>query len=296
MSSSFLARLGGRRFFSGQAASWWVALVVVSLGSRPAAAQEDVCDAPAQAQPLQGSGQYRAAREALLGCMDASCTAAQRTRCATALHDLEPVIPSIVVRAHDGQGNDLQDVSVSLGGEVLAPALDGMAIPIDPGEHELELRRASSGEVRRVAVRLAPSQKFRSVVVGFEPEQTEAEREAPAPLAAGRDHRGVAGAVLAGVGAGALAGFVVLGMHARSEEEELELCEPNCTSGRVDSVRARYVVANATLAVGVVSLGLATWAFLTRGSSAEPKDEAAGLSLSVAPLPRQPSVVLSGRF
>src|SRR6185436_20500068 len=92
------------------------------------------CEAVQQTEGLRASGQYRAARTRLLECVNAPCAGDVRRRCATALQKLDAVTPSIVLRAQLANGNDATDVSVRMENEQLASSLNGLAIPVDPGE------------------------------------------------------------------------------------------------------------------------------------------------------------------
>jgi hypothetical protein len=103
---------------------------------------------------------------------------------------------------------------------------------------------------------------------------------------------------LTGAGALALSGFVVLGSWGYSEKRDLErTCSPFCQSSEVDKVRTKYVVADACLAVGVLSLGVATYLFL-RDPSAGTKTSQGGLSAALSPMPsgKGGTVDITGTF
>jgi hypothetical protein len=105
----------------------------------------------------------------------------------------------------------------------------------------------------------------------------------------------VAAATLLGVGLVGVTGFTVLGLRARSGEEALERCKPNCSDGRVDSVKARYLLANVSIGVGALALGAATYLFLSGSSNndvAEPDDR----GLAVGADARAVFASYSGRF
>lgn len=225
---------------------------------------------------MRTDGHYREARERLLQCVNAQCGGDVRRHCAAALQKLDGVTPSIVIRAEDAQGNDVADVAVSMDGEPLVSSLDGMAIPVDPGEHVLSLERPGRPRVSQRFV-IKQGEKFHSLEVHLEP--------APPPLTppptdaasvpAAWDGRLAAEATLVGVGVAGLVGFTWLGLNARSHESDLKECRPGCSTGRVDSVRKRYLLSNISLGVGVVALGSATYLLLTGSPSkalAEPRD------------------------
>lgn len=250
--------------------------VVVScaLFGRSARAQSaDVsCEAVERTESLREGGGYREARARLLECVNAQCGGDVRRRCATTLQKLDAVTPSIVVRADDGNGNDVLDVAVSLGDEPLMSSLDGMAVPVDPGEHRFVFSRSGYEPVTRTLT-INQGEKFRAIDVSIGSGPAPA---APLELGASRpasmsSARLAGGISLIGVGVVGLAGFTWLGLKARSREESLQRqnCKPFCDEGLVDSLETRYVLANVSLGVGVLSLGAATWLLLSGWSSGD---------------------------
>ncbi len=103
----------------------------------PAPTKLQCNDAHTQAQPLRRAGQLRAARRELRTCAAPSCPTLVRDECVQWLDEVGRSIPSLVLEAKDQDGNDRSDVRVTLDGQVLAERLDGSAIEIDPGEHDL---------------------------------------------------------------------------------------------------------------------------------------------------------------
>jgi len=229
---------------------------------------------------MRAAGRYRQARVRLLECVNAQCGGDVRRRCALALQKLDAVTPSIVVSMKDIHGNDVTDVSVSLGDQPLVSSLDGMAIPVDPGTHRFVFQRPGQAAVS-LTLDIREGEKFRAVEVPLESPAPALASEATVSSAPsqGWSPRVVGGATLIGVGVVGLAAFTWLGLSARSEEKELESCKP-CTEARIDSVETRYVLANVSLGVGVVALGSATWLLLTGPSTkATSESDLAGLSI-----------------
>lgn len=248
--------------------------LLASLVFSPRAARSQTaevsCEAVERTEAMRADGQYRKARALLLECVNAQCGGDVRRRCATTLQKLDTITPSIVVRATEPSGNDLTDVSVSLGQEQLVSSLDGMAIPVDPGEHTFTFARPGQAPVVK-DLNIARGEKFRpiDVVIGEVSALAVSEAE---PTASGSSHGGsiertVATGTLIGVGLVGLGSFAWLGTRARSGEKDLEGCDPACSDGAVDSVQKRYLFANLSLGVGVAALGAATWLLLTAPSS-----------------------------
>jgi hypothetical protein len=239
-------------------------------GARPSRAQapDASCEAVEKTEAMRAEGRYRESRVRLLECVNAQCGGDVRRRCAATLQKVDASTPSIVIRAEDPSGNDVLDVSVSLGEEPLVDSLDGMAIAIDPGEHHFVFTRPGYPPVLKV-IEIAEGEKFRAidVVIGADSAPA-APLSDEAPVSdSGATERAIASGTLIGVGAVGVASYIWLGLKARSGEDELQSCAPNCSQGRVDSVEARYVLANVSIGVGVLALGAATWLLLAAPSS-----------------------------
>jgi hypothetical protein len=79
---------------------------------------------------------------------------------------------------------------------------------------------------------------------------------------------------LAGVGTLGVAGFTMFAILGNNRQGELERsCAPNCQSSQVDSVRTKYMIADTCLGVGLVSLGLATYLFMTNHGEGAPEHQ-----------------------
>lgn len=269
--------------------SWAVCLLSTSLLLPGLAhAQGNECSALGRAATLRTQGKLSAARAELASCMEASeCNAEARRRCASEQQTLANEMPSVVVHAHDGRGNDLVDVSVSLDGEPFVSKLDGLAMSIDPGEHTFVFTRSGQDPVTH-AERIEQTDKFKLVTVELPDAELLRQRalasEAPPPAPGRSPARLIAGASLAGLGVAGLAAFTALGLDARAEEKDLRRsgCSPNCSEGSVSSVRTRYTLANVSLGVGVAALGAAAFVLLT-GKSSSPPDPSAQVDVVAGP-------------
>jgi hypothetical protein len=252
-------------------------LLLTSSGASRAQAPDTSCEAVEQTEVMRSEGQYRKARNRLLECVNAQCEGDVRRRCAATLQKLDAVTPSIVFRAEDPAGDDLLDVSVSLGDERLVNALDGMAIPVDPGEHRFVFTRPGYTPVIQT-LNIAEGEKFRAidVLIGSTPNLGLPPARPAAVPPSDSSERLVASGTLIAVGLIGVGSFTWLGLRARSGEKVLGRCEPTCSQGRVDSVHKRYLLSNISLGVGVAALGAATYLLLSGPSSddvAEPVDQ-----------------------
>lgn len=281
----------------GSSLGAFFALGLALLTPQAALAQGGECTSAEEASAAEGQGRLRVARALLEECMELpACNADARRRCAAQLSALAARMPTVVVHAHDGRGNDLVDVSVTINGELVASKLDGLAIPVDVGEHTFELEREGRPKVT-VMARVEPTDRFRPIEVTL-PDPLPAPSSAPgggAPEAAtaAAPERLFAAVTLAGVGAVGLGGFALLGASARSEERDLRDCRPDCTRGSVDAVSTRYTLANVSLAVGLVSLGAAAVVYFTGGPASGPAPSA---QIDVVASPRGSRLVVSSEF
>jgi len=240
-----------------------LALSATMLASAQAMAVErEACFSSAEtAQKLRAQGHLRDARERLLTCAQQGCPSAVQTDCSTWLSEVEAALPSIVVQAHDAQGNDLPDVQVLVDGARVADRLDGRPIELDPGPHTLRLERSGSQPVDRSIV-LVEGQKAREVEATLEPFAT------PPPTASiGSQSAAIPTPVwvLGAVGAAALVSTAVLWVWGRSEFSSLQnSCAPSCDPSSVSGVRAKLIAGDISLGVAVVALGVGGWLYFTR--------------------------------
>lgn len=62
----------------------------------------------------------------------------------------------------------------------------------------------------------------------------------------------------------ALGSFAIFGIQGKNEVDDLQKCKPRCAEEDVDSARTKLIIADISLGVGVVALGVATYMLLTR--------------------------------
>jgi hypothetical protein len=243
-----------------------------------------------EAQRLRRDGKLREAREQLILCSQVSCPASLRNECVPWLSEVEATMPSIVVEARDLQGRETSAVKIFVDGKLLAERADGRSIDIDPGEHSVRYELDNKSIEDTVVVR--EGEKARKVRVDFSklaaapptssssaapllapPQEPKPERKQP-----------IAAYALGGVGALALGSFAIFGLSGKSKQNDLmSNCAPNCAQSDVSTMRTRYLIADISLGVGVVSLGVATWLYLSRAKPTPPPSSSAWLDVSPAP-------------
>jgi hypothetical protein len=169
---------------------------------------------------------------------------------------VEKAIPTLSLTALDHNGLPLSNYSVELDGILLSPEAVRQPIPVDPGTSHLSLRvpgtpvtsltfpvRAKEKN-QRVTVRLAAPEP------AFSPEPQFARVR-------------TAGYVLGGIGVVGLASFIGFGLAGYKDERQLESNRVSINERddlrAVDKMRQKYVVADVSLGIGLVSLGAATY-------------------------------------
>ena len=261
------------------------------LASREARADElDACIAAAdRAQPLRDEGHFLDARRELLVCARATCPTAIRSACTRWLADVERRTPTVVVRARDALGNDVTDVVVSVDGAPLQSKLDGLAHPIDPGEHSFRFERGAAKVERRVV--LTEGDRARSIDVAFDlppapamPAPSSSSSSSSAPLPPAVPSRSAAW-VVGGLGAALLVGASgawTIGLVHRSELASSCADTHACSDNAVSRARLQLVIGDVLGAAGVVVLGTALYLGLRTRVVVEPRTGGAMTSLRVA--------------
>ncbi len=245
--------------------SAWVALVVVGLsrveGMAFADNRSSCIDAAGKGQSLRDAHKLVEARDQFLICAAPGCPSAVRADCTVWVSESERAIPTIVLAARDAAGNDVFDVSVSIDEAVVATKLDGAAMAIDPGPHDLHFARADGSSADR-QVLIPEGQKAMVVTASLSarpppPAPPPPPPPSPPPTQTSPDHApGVPwhpiGWVAGGLG---IAGLAVGGVFTAMtlSDRNAAQCDPSgsCANyGSIDSAKSAARVAGAGLIGG----------------------------------------------
>jgi hypothetical protein len=227
------------------------------------------------------------AREKFAACARDVCPREIVSDCVRWLGDLEAATPTIVAATRDSRHRDVTDASVSIDGNSWVE-VSPRAIPLDPGPHKLVFRRPDGPEVT-VNVTLREGEKNREVAATFatgSDGEPSASASRPVPLGVW---------LIGGVGALGLASFATFGVLGVTERAS-DHCDTGCTPSQKDSVDAKYLIANVSLGVGVVGLGVATILYLTRPTDEPPPEPSSAMLIDVRPLPGGAFAALGSRF
>ncbi|WP_434045080.1 MULTISPECIES: hypothetical protein [Sorangium] len=250
-----------------------------------------------EAQVARQQGRFREARGALLACARATCPSLLRSDCAGWLSALLQEIPSVVLSAESQRGDE-PDARVLIDGQLVAEALDGKEIEVDPGKRVFRFELPPHAPIERTLL-IRERERGRPVAVFFGeraasppppalPGPPPPERPRPVPLAV----YVLGGSAL--VAAGLSAGFGAAGLAGRASLQAS--CAPFCDDAQVQPVRTRLLVADVALAAGVgaaISAGILFW--LRPAAPVDvPPGRPAAASVDVAPVARGALLQLRG--
>jgi hypothetical protein len=260
--------------------------------ARAIAADKAACVASYEStQKLKKDGKLKAAHDEALTCAAAGCPSWVRDECAGWLVELDKSLPTIVASAQDGDGNDLEEVAVSVDGETVAKTLDGKPIAVDPGTHTLLFEWSNGRTVDKKLV-IAAGERNRRVSVKFPKPGTNDAATADDGKKTGadtgdgtkKDDGGGDGAssdkpaepsrpvpmtawIFGGAGIVGLGTWAAFGLVGLGKKSDLDKCRPNCAVSDVDAAKQSFLLADVGLGVGVAALGTALVLYLTRPES-----------------------------
>jgi hypothetical protein len=212
-------------------------------------------------------GKLRDARKHFVACAADACPKALRIDCARGLDEVDASLPTIVFGAKDARGADLFDVNVLVDGERVVGHEQGKAVALDPGPHVIRFERPSAKPVEE-RVLLRAGEHNRPMIARFLPEK-DSEKDPLAPKKPERPQAREAGVptatiVLGALGLSAMGSFTFFAVTGSDEKDRLRTsCAPGCTDDQIGGLRTRYVLADVSLGVGIVALGLAAYLWLT---------------------------------
>lgn len=221
-------------------------------------------------QIARQEGQLRRARSLFLNCMDESCPDLLRKDCNQWMEEVLAEMPTVVIDARDPKGADVSGLRVWVDGEPMAGWADGKPLELDPGARSLRLEAPGWPPVEK---RLVVRHGDKGRKVEFQLGAQQAPR--PAPVAA--YVLGAAGVVALGFSAA----LGIQGLRLRSELSDSN-CSPHCSQSDVDRTMRYFHWADALLAVGAVSVGVATYLFIRRPDAASADAKAGGMELRVS--------------
>jgi len=200
------------------------AITAVTLSlftARVAHADDSACIASSeQALESRKQGRFRDALRQLALCAEPSCPTEVSSECKQRIVGLNAAMPTLILAARDGLGNDLYDVKVTMDDAPLLTSLDGRAIAIDPGEHSFHFETPGQPPLdKKIVLRESEKDRRESVVIGSIPPTAPAPASSPAPAPAGSSGSTPRTLAVIGVGVGVvgLVGGAIFGGLTLSE-------------------------------------------------------------------------------
>lgn len=221
----------------------------------------DACFSAAErAQPLLRQKKLREARALLESCVRDVCPRVARSDCREWLAEATDAQPSIVIEAHEVQGQgqirDVNSARAIIDDALVVDHVDAMPIVIDPGHHRLRLERPGAAAVVQ-EIDVHEGEKGRVIDVYWHV----AGAVAPSrPVPASVFVAAAVGLVASGVGAY----FELSGL---AERHDLDVsCRPTstCTDSQVNTARTQVRVGDVSVGGGLLFLGTAMVLYLTR--------------------------------
>jgi len=248
---------------------WWCTLLGFSLTRvAHADALEECLATHEDAQANWRAAHFLAAKEGLIKCV-ASCPGEIALDCSTLLQRVESNTPTAVAVATDANGADVKLAKVTIDDHLVLEQLDGLSVPLDPGEHHFRIEWPS-GESAEQTVVLSEGEKNRRVVFAQAPKPEERPSSTPQQHAAPPhpDARRTAAYVLAAASAGFLATFAIFAISGKQKENEVDRCKPYCLQSQADAMHSRYLIGDLSLGLTLATGGVASYLFFSSSHSA----------------------------
>ncbi len=233
-----------------------VPLAAVALSfAAPARADVAACIASSeQALSLRKQGKLHDALQQLAQCADPACPAEVNSDCAQRIAAVNAAVPTLILAAKDGGGNDLYDVSVTMDGAPIASKLDGRPLSLDPGEHAFHFEVAGQPPLDRQLVLREGEKDRREIVVIGSPPPVVAPPPSPSFWTTQRTLAVISGGVgIVGLGLGGVFG----GLALSDQSSEKSNCSASACTNRPQ--------ANADFSTGNDNATASTVAFIAGG-------------------------------
>jgi hypothetical protein len=241
-------------------------LAAVFATHHAAADDKKACASSYEAgQALRDDGKLVDARSSLQVCVN-ECSRTLRRDCIDWLHAIEERIPTIVIRAEDESGSDLEDATVEIDGAARVP-LNGRTMQLDPGPHRI--RVWSLGTIVEERIVLAEGESVRTIVLRV-PHAT-ATQPAPEQVPASRPRRSTPPWVFALGGAGLVSIGAATYLYARGLSDGSELADrcgnpPTCPRSETDAAHDKLVVGDVLAGVGLLAIGVTLYLVFARSN------------------------------
>lgn len=133
-------------------------------------AQRHACTVAYQdAREKADTGRLIEAKEKLADCASAACEGFVKQVCLNLMAQLDEDVPSIVPVVTDDAGSPRVYIEVRMDGEIITSKLNGVALAVDPGSHELTFSTDSGGVFATKHVMVVQGERNRPISVKMRP-------------------------------------------------------------------------------------------------------------------------------
>jgi hypothetical protein len=253
-----------------------------SYGSSTADPLQECVDAHALSRRAVENGTLIAAREALKKCVISGCPIAIRAECSEWQHQAEIEVPTLILSASTYK-RDLEDVHVTVDGQLLTDRLNGEPIETIPGSHAFvfELNDGRRQEIR-VVVKLGEKNRviqalFPELSLAMSPpsvtNSTKLKDSVTPPIPnEASNHRALFFGILSAASAIVAGSFLYVGIDRRDTTSAQ--CAPICSDSQVNRVRRWFILADIAGATAITTGGLGLYFYFdgpTKTGSLKPK-------------------------
>lgn len=243
---------------------FWRLGCVLALTANAALAQQDPAEcirAHAKAQELESTGKLIQALKEFEACATNGCPKLIQKDCNVLGRAVEQAIPTLSLTALDHTGQPLSKYRIELDGVSLLPEIARQPIPVDPGERHVKVV-VPGRPPTFVTVPVRSDRKHQNTIIQL---------PAPDPVVSGTR---TASYVLTAMSVVGLVSFVGFGVSGYLDQHELE-SKSNISTERndlrlADQMRQKYVIADVSLGISLVSLGAATYLWFVAQDAEKP--------------------------
>lgn len=248
----------------GRFATSMFGAVALLTATRSASAEDEVrrdvrqecLDEAVEGQRFMSNRRLLDARTSLWRCAQAGCPGVVQRDCIGWLGEIEAAIPTIVVVVKAESGQDIVDAQLWVDDAKVHDAIEGKALPLNPGVHVVRVRDRSGTLVEQTII-ARENEKGRMVTFTLAngPPAERSQNGSPTPTLT---------YVLGGVGLAATGAFSYFGIKGLGERASRCDADHGCGEDAYDSIQTAFTISSIAGVVAVTAFAAAIWTYLAR--------------------------------